>query len=389
MVSVDYLPRVSGIATLTHEQAVGLQRLGHEVRVLTTELTEEAVIDALDVQRVSVAAKPVFRLESLRKALSRSLDAFRPDFIWCTNYRGFGLPVLVEARRRRIPYGIYLHGTELQTEAQGWARRRILTKVLTSASCIVTNSQNSAAICQRLYNSNPVVITPGVHQPDIDRAAAEAIRATWLGCQPHVIVPLVLVSACRLAGGKGLSETLEAINELPADILARLTYVIMGSGPEETALREKARQLNLSARVIFTGPVANNKVATHLAAADIYIQPSQPAGPFLESFGISYLEAQAAGLPCIATSWGGIPEAVRDGETGILVGPGSISQIQRAIIRLTSDEILRTRMGAAAIRWAAQNSWDRHLAQLNETICIAAGCLPPSVPSPAVLNLTR
>jgi len=379
---------VSGIATLTHEQAAGLEGFGHKIRVLTIKPDGMAEGDTLDVQRVSINTKPIVRLAGLRKALSAAIDAFQPDFIWCTNYRGFGLPVLLESVRRRIPYGLYLHGTELQTEARNWPRRRLFGKVLHSANCVATNSQNSAGLCQTIYGICPDVITPGVNPPVVDLESAKALRAQWLSGDSCRSESLVLISACRLARGKGLFKTLEALSELPRNIRERITYVIVGSGPEECTLKQRATQLKLVPQVIFTGRVSNDQIATHLAAADIYVQPSQPFGHFIESFGISFLEAQSVGLPCIGTRWGGIPESVREGVTGFLVEPGSTREIKDAILRLAIDEALRSQMGAAGRDWAADNSWGRHIAELNDIICKAAGQYQTDVPCSTNLNLT-
>ncbi|WP_374585410.1 glycosyltransferase, partial [Ideonella dechloratans] len=77
-----------------------------------------------------------------------------------------------------------------------------------------------------------------------------------------------------------------------------------------------------------------------IAAADIISAPS-----YLEGLGVSIMEAMACGKPVVATTAGGIPESVVDGETGILFEPGDVTALAEAIIRLAGDDTLRSQMG--------------------------------------------
>ncbi len=93
--------------------------------------------------------------------------------------------------------------------------------------------------------------------------------------------------------------------------------------------------------------------------ADIYIMPSIKHGSMIEGFGIVFLEAAAAGIPSIAGNVGGQPEAVRDGETGIVVNGKSREEVKDALRYLILNPEVRERMGKKGKKWAKQHEWKR------------------------------
>ncbi|MBX3300040.1 MAG: N-acetyl-alpha-D-glucosaminyl L-malate synthase BshA [Acidobacteria bacterium] len=129
------------------------------------------------------------------------------------------------------------------------------------------------------------------------------------------------------------------------EILARLRnggtdarLVMVGDGPELSAVRYRGEQLGMNGSVIYVGKQAN--IADYLGVADIFLLPSE-----LESFGLAALEAQACEVPVIATRIGGIPEVVNDGETGFLSDIGDIEKMSSDAATLLSDEDLRRSFG--------------------------------------------
>jgi len=370
LVTSDYLPNVSGVATLTHEQAAGLAEFGHEVRILTTtvgRMRQEQGYGTY-VTRIAPPANSLARVHFLKRELIKEGSRWRPDFIWCTTYRGFGVPAMWAAHRLDVPYGVYFHGTELQTENR-FLRRNVLRCVAGRSRVVATNSRNSQKLLSDSYGIRSKVITPGVHRaPMVDPEARAALRRHWLKeLQANVLEgdAFICICACRISRAKGIDKAIEAITKLPESLQVRCIYVIAGEGPDKEYLTKLSRSVRLEKQIYFSGPVDRLELPKYLAAADCYLQPSQPIDGFLESFGISFLEAQMAGLPCIATRFGGIPEAIKSDETGILVEPGSVSELQEAMIRVMSSTEWYRNAKCAAKEWADANLWSSHIYKLN------------------------
>jgi glycosyltransferase involved in cell wall biosynthesis len=156
---------------------------------------------------------------------------------------------------------------------------------------------------------------------------------------------------------KGLDILVEAV-----DGLARrgvdIRLMLVGSGPLEASLRLKVRHLDLEDRVRFEGAVGQDDIGRYYAEADLFCLPS-----FAEGVPVVLMEAMATGRPVVATRVAGIPELVDDGVSGLLVAPGSVEQLVRALERLASSSELRERMGLAGRQKVEQEFDARHCAE--------------------------
>ena len=143
----------------------------------------------------------------------------------------------------------------------------------------------------------------------------------------------------RLHPQKGIAHLLNAYAKLVEDFpTARL--LIIGEGDLRQALENQTANLGLEQNVIFTG--ARTDIQNILISLDIFILPS-----LWEGLPLALLEAMSTGLPAIASNVGGTPEALIDGETGLLVPPGDEQALYQAIKRLIDEPDLRCRMGLA------------------------------------------
>jgi glycosyltransferase involved in cell wall biosynthesis len=124
-----------------------------------------------------------------------------------------------------------------------------------------------------------------------------------------------------------------------------VSLVVAGDGPDREALERRAHELGLDGRVRFLGGVGRDSVLRLFKAADASVLSSS-----WENFPHTVVESLAVGTPVIATSVGGVPEVVRDGENGLLVPPREPDTLAAAVARFFGDEDLRRRLadGAAA-----------------------------------------
>jgi glycosyltransferase involved in cell wall biosynthesis len=140
----------------------------------------------------------------------------------------------------------------------------------------------------------------------------------------------------RLDAVKGQDVLIDALARLPG-VRARL----VGSGAEEAALRARAGRIGVADRVELTG--WSDRVGDLLGGVDIYCQPSR-----YETLGLALVEAMGAGLPCVASATGGIPELLDGGRCGRLVPTGDPAALAAAIGALAADPAARERLGKQA-----------------------------------------
>ncbi len=187
------------------------------------------------------------------------------------------------------------------------------------------------------------LIPHGIDMSEYTPVAAEekAARRRALGLPSDKVL---VTYTGRLIEGKGLETLFIALRSL-ADIPA-LHLVLVGSGSGqvisiEQRLRKEAETAALQGRVTFTGRVEN--VAAYLQASDIFVFPTKD-----EALGMSAVEAQACGLPAVASRTGGVPDIIEDGVTGILVPPGEAGPLAGSLRTLIFDSELRQRFAIAA-----------------------------------------
>lgn len=158
----------------------------------------------------------------------------------------------------------------------------------------------------------------------------------------HTSGPRVRIGCVsRMDGGKGIPDLLEAFASIAGEH-PEADLVLVGDGPELPRLKVTAAALGCADRITFTG-YYDGEVASITATFDIYAYPSH-----WEGLPYAILEAMRAGCAIVATDVGGIPEAVIDGETGLLVAPRSPGALSAALERMLADRALRSRLGEGA-----------------------------------------
>jgi glycosyltransferase involved in cell wall biosynthesis len=181
-----------------------------------------------------------------------------------------------------------------------------------------------------------VVVHDGIDVETIAHRPAVSVHSEyWL---PHGVPVIVNVGA--LVGHKGQRYLIDAMPFVLRDV-ADAHLVIFGEGELRSSLERQVKQLGLGKRVLLPG--FREDVLSVMKSADLFVMSS-----VTEGLGSAVLDAMAMGLAVVGTKAGGIPEAVVDGETGLLVEPGEPKPLAEAIVRLLKDADLRGAYGAAA-----------------------------------------
>ena len=183
-------------------------------------------------------------------------------------------------------------------------------------------------------------------------AAARAAARTAFGIDPDA---LVVLGVSRLVPRKGFDVAVQAAARLAEDF-PELRLVIAGEGRDRTRLEQLAGAMH--APVQFLGRVPDVDLPALYGCADVFAMLCRDRwlGLEQEGFGIVFLEAAAAGIPCVAGRSGGSDEAVVDAETGYVVAlPHIVDDVEEALATLADDPERRRRMGAAARARAEQS----------------------------------
>jgi phosphatidylinositol alpha-1,6-mannosyltransferase len=141
-------------------------------------------------------------------------------------------------------------------------------------------------------------------------------------------------------------------------------------------LERLAREAGVADEVVFTGSVPWEELPAHYAAGDVFAMPCRTRGGGLdvEGLGIVYLEASATGLPVVAGDSGGAPDAVRDGETGYVVGGRDIDAIADRVATVLADPDLARRLGAAGRAWVeAEWGWQIQADRMRALLTAVSG----------------
>ena len=120
-----------------------------------------------------------------------------------------------------------------------------------------------------------------------------------------------------------------------------MRLAIVGDGENLAALQQTVAAKHLEKQVTFYGNLAHDNVIQKLFESDIFVLPSLR----VEGFPMTLVEAMFAGLCVVASKIGGIPDAVLDGETGLLCKAGDVTELKDKLLRLVSDKILREKLG--------------------------------------------
>ena len=174
----------------------------------------------------------------------------------------------------------------------------------------------------------------------------------------------VALTVRRLFFRNGLDTLLEATVALRDR--SDLHVVIGGSGPERNEIETRIRNDRLD-NVHLTGFIPDADLPDYYRAADVFVLPTRTA----EGFGLVVMEAAASGVPSIATDSGAPREIVDDGETGLLVPPGSPNELAAAIARLHDSPELLEKMSRAALDKSAAFTWDRSIDVLERVLAEA------------------
>ncbi len=391
-----------GAERLVADLVAAQRAAGHRVHVLASDLAGSGTrfSDATWHQpagRGGLAARFAGQLRNpaARAALAAAVAGWRPDVVHLHTV-GLLAPATLGVLAD-VPTVLTVHGPELflraterwclparyfrAGDAHGPARAALTWRgraVAAGTSWLV------GRLWRRGLRVVDVYTAPSRYLADLAGAEIGPVRLVPNGFDPAEVTsrqaapgPRRLLFVGRLEYFKGPQVLLDA---LPA-VLERhpgTVLTICGTGSMDREVREQIDRLGLGSSVELAGWLRRDELARRVAGADLVVMPSL----WPEAFGLTCLEALAAGTPVVASDVGGLPDLVESGVTGELVPPGDPVALAGAIDRLLGDDERRERMGRAGQRRAAGYTMTAHLAGVEDAYTEAIGQHPRPASQP-------
>ena len=234
---------------------------------------------------------------------------------------------------------------------------RIATEheVIEEADCVVASTEAEASDLLEHYGADPgrlCVSPPGVDRGSFHPGSKAAARARLgLGNGPRILY------VGRIQPLKGVDVAVEALPWVAREVPGVRMDIVGGpsglnGAAEVESLKRRIAELSLSDRVCFRGPVPHDRLADWYRAADVLVVPSRS-----ESFGLVAAEAQACGLPVVASRVGGLAELVEDGCSGFLVEGWDPADYAEAILTVLCDPAVAAILSRGSVERAGRFSW--------------------------------
>jgi glycosyltransferase involved in cell wall biosynthesis len=359
LVTHEFYPRHGGIATFAEQIARAAVNQGYDI-----EVWAQAALPG-------TKEKPwPFRLRRLplkgthgmgcQVRMMREMIIHRRRLRYATVYLPEPGPMLAMMMLQAVPsfrpkrLVLTFHGSEILKFHSNPLKRLLTRSLINRASRIsVLTAYTHELLCERFPEAaSKTFLTPGALRADLAQTPATDV--------PKRPGRIVILTVGRLNPRKGQLFIIEAMQALPPAQRDSIEYWLVGGDSKENygeRLKEAANNSGLAVR--FLGRVPDDELARIYSQADIFAMTSIDHHHSVEGFGLVYLEAAAHGLPVVAHAVGGVPEAVVDGVTGLLVPPADRDALCAAFSRLIADRDLRRKLGAAGRKWAHKNSWAR------------------------------
>ncbi|PSQ60749.1 MAG: glycosyltransferase family 1 protein [Bacteroidetes bacterium QH_10_64_19] len=372
-VTQDFPPDVGGIQTYSWEVAHRLADRVEHLAVMAPEQPNAAPVDRtvpFSIHRLP--GRSDLLLLSLLPALPACVWRFRPHVVFHAQWQTVGASILARSLfgwPRRIVCAA--HGRELlfnpatRYPGLGAAYDRLRQTLLHQVDAFLPVSHYTAGLLhERGVPPSRTHVVPNGTDPTRFRPhdGTQLRQHLDLTAQP------LLLTVGRLVRRKGIDTVLRALPTI-IQTCPDVAYVIAGTGPDRPRLERLAACLGVRDRLCFVGDIGHDRLPLYYSAADLFVMPARQDPPDVEGFGLVFLEANACGTPVVGAATGGIPEAIRDGETGLLVPPDAPGVLADAARRLLANPGLANTLGQQGRERVLNDAnWDHVADRLFETL---------------------
>lgn len=362
---------VSGYANRFNEMLRYLREAGDNVEVVTPDPEPEQAPKrrfGFKINNIRGFRLPLYKLVLISfdfggNAL-RAMQRFRPQLIHVTTPSVFVFAGWITSRLLKIPLVMSYHthlpvyaARYLRVPWMGWKIPGVVTACWSTirwlhnkADLTLVTSPQMQQELQSQGVQNVQVWRKGIDTDTFHPKFRKRTEMRKALTDNHPNAPLMMYVG-RLGSEKRIDDLKDVLSHLPRN--TRLA--IVGGGPHEEALREHFA----GTKTVFAGMLHGEELSEAFASADVFCMPSDS-----ETLGFVVLESMASGVPVVGVNAGGVPNLIRDGETGFLVEPGDTKAFAERVRRLLTSEKLRRSMATAARDEAEQWDWKSATSQL-------------------------
>ena len=303
-------------------------------------------------------------VQNLNKILSKTSH---PTVIQCSKALHIGAIGMTGKILYGHPLVIYIHGTELNIYDLHKNINLLYRFIIRNADVVISNSKftKNLAIEKGGDEKNIEVVNLGANIIKFYPQDTKAII-----CKQYNINPenKVLLTISHLIQRKGHEIVLYALSRIIKQN-DKIHYIIVGQGEYKKELLKIVSKLNIKQYVTFTGYVEDNKIPQYMNACDIFVMPNRQVGLDFEGYGIVFLEANACCKPVIGGNSGGVTDAIVDKDTGLLVDPDDVKDLEEKIRLLLDDEELASRFAKNGYkRTISELNWEKVISKISEVI---------------------
>lgn len=336
-IGITCYPTYGGSGAVATELGIALARRGHEIHFITYKqpFRLPAFLPRIYFHEVDVGRYPLFEYPPYDLALAvrmhevvqnHELDLLHCHYAIPHATSAWIAKEMLRQSRKDIRVVTTLHGTDITIVGQDPSFRPITKFSIEKSDGLTAVSRYLQGETLNTFGCTAcrIEVIPNFIDPDVyDRSKYTSVLDEQIDSNARV---LMHVSNFRAV--KRVKDVVRIFARVAQKIPSVL--VMVGDGPDRVDAEAEARELGVQDKVFFLGKI--DVVAPLLAGADLFLLPSSS-----ESFGLSALEAMASGVPVIGSNAGGIPEVIRDGETGFLCGVGDVDAMSEAAIGVLSD----------------------------------------------------
>jgi L-malate glycosyltransferase len=353
-VGITCYPTYGGSGALATELGIALAHRGHEVHFITYQqpfrlpaFTPGIYFHEVDVGRYPLFEYPPYDLALAVRmhevTLAHGLDLLHCHYAIPHATSAWIAQEMLKQSLRDIRVVTTLHGTDITIVGQDPSFRPITKFSIEKSDGLTAVSRYLQTETLTTFGCTAcrIEVIPNFVDPEVyERSRYPSIFTEQVDAGKRV---LMHVSNFRAV--KRVTDVVKIFAQVEREIPSVLMMV--GDGPDRVDAEAEARALDIQDKVFFLGKI--DAVAPLLAGADLFLLPSST-----ESFGLSALEALASGVPVIGTRTGGLPEVIRDGETGFLCEVGDIDAMSAAAVGVLRDRARWHAMSDLAARDARE-----------------------------------